>query len=89
MIRQLYDYARRLFTLNQQTEKNAADLKELQQEVRELSAALQRLAYEVQRNHDNEQHEREKLILQLENALLRFERLLPPAGSEGDRQKPI
>ena len=41
---------------------------------------------EVQRNKETEQHEREKLVLRLENALLRFERLLPPAKAQKRRK---
>ena len=39
--------------------------------------AVQRLAYELDRQRENETHEREKLALQLENILLRAERGLP------------
>jgi hypothetical protein len=82
MLRQLYDYARRLLLLKEQTEKNTADIKEIRQELKDLTAAVQRLAYEVQRTRENEAHEREKMVLRLENTLLRFGRGLPP-GSEG------
>lgn len=33
------------------------------------------------RDRENATHEREKLLLRLENALLRFERRLPPGSS--------
>src|SRR5438093_11237960 len=89
MLLQLYEYARQLFNLKQQTEKNAADIKDLQQEMKALAAAIQRLAYEVQRNRENDQHEREKLLLRLENALLRFERRLPPGTAEDERREPL
>ena len=52
-----------------------------------LAAAIQRLGFEVQRNRENDQHEREKLLLRLENALLRFERRLPPGAPESERQE--
>jgi predicted RNase H-like nuclease (RuvC/YqgF family) len=84
MWRQLYDYARQLLTLKVQTEKNAADIKEMRQELKDLTAVVQRLAFEVQRLRDNEVHEREKMALRLENALLRFERRLPPAPPQDD-----
>jgi len=35
--------------------------------------------FEVQRISEREQHEPEKLMLRLENALLRLERQLPPS----------
>ena len=59
----------------------------MQQEVRDLTAVVQRLAYEVQRNKENGQHEREKLILRLENALIRSERLRSPLEAQEERGK--
>ena len=56
----------------------------MQTQVRELSKRLELLAFEVQRLKENEMHEREKMVLRLENALLRFERRLPPARPEPD-----
>ena len=44
-----------------------------------LKEQVERLAQEAQRDRENATHEREKLHLQLENALLKFERRLPPA----------
>ena len=85
MLRQLYDYAKSLLLIKEQTEKNAADIREVRQELKELTAAVQRLAYEIHRVHENEGHEREKMALRLENALLRFERRLPPGSREADK----
>ncbi|CAN5800038.1 hypothetical protein BH23GEM3_BH23GEM3_02450 [soil metagenome] len=45
--------------------------------VRDLTAAVQLLARELERQRENEAHEREKMLLRLENELLRFERRLP------------
>ena len=84
MWRQFYDYAKQLMGLAEKTEKNIADIKEIRQELKELTAAVQRLAYEVHRNQENEAHEREKMVLRLENALLRFERRLPPSRPSAD-----
>ena len=53
-----------------------------EQELKELTAAVQRLAFEIRRVSDNESHEREKMALRLENTLLRFERSLPSARAE-------
>jgi len=77
-----YDALKQLITLNQTVEKHAADINQIQRELKELTAAVQHLAYEVRRTQENEAHEREKVALRLENALLRFERRLPP-GSTG------
>lgn len=60
--------------------------KEIRQELRDLATVVQRLAYEVQRNADNERHEREKLLLRLE-LLLRTERSLPQAPNLEESEK--
>ncbi len=41
-----------------------------------LSAAVRELAFEVRRMRDDQTHEHDKWALQLENAMLRFERRL-------------
>ena len=64
MWKHLFDLLRNLLTLTRAIEENRAEIKDLRQELRSLAA-------------DNERHEREKLALQLENGLLRFERRLP------------
>jgi len=56
--------------------------------LRDLTAIVQRLAYAVQGNHDNEQHEREKLLLRLE-LLLRSENRLPPANPLSESEKDV
>jgi regulator of replication initiation timing len=66
--------------LAQETRQNRADIKDLQNEVEKLTGAMQRLAYEIQRNKENEAHEREKIYLKLENEVLR--RLLAAKSSE-------
>jgi hypothetical protein len=59
----------------------------LQKQVRDLAAALEPLAYEIHRVGEKDEHERERLILRLENELLKFERRLPPAKSEESKRK--
>ncbi len=77
MLRQLYELAKRLLALTQDNDRNKAQIETLRQEVRNLSATVRELAYEVRRIRENESHEREKMALRLENALLHFERRLP------------
>ncbi|MBI2928954.1 MAG: hypothetical protein HYY24_25095 [Verrucomicrobia bacterium] len=50
----------------------------LQHRVEDLTERVLVLASEIQRISEREQHEREKLLLRVENALLKFERQLPP-----------
>ena len=45
----------------------------------QLTEAVRHLAYDLRYSLNDEKHEREKLMLKLENELLRFERRLPPA----------
>ena len=87
MWRQFYDFAKQILCLNEQTATNTEDIKELRQELKDLSAVVQRLSYEVHRNLENEAHEREKLMLRLENTLLKFERRLPPHGKATEQDE--
>lgn len=86
MLRQFFDYARSLLLLKEQTEKNTADIREIRQELRELTAVVQGLIFEVQRTQENEAHEREKLMLRLENALLRAERQSLPESKDPEKE---
>jgi hypothetical protein len=86
MLRQLFDYARSLLLLKEQTEKNTADIREIRQELRELTTMVQQLIFEVRRTQENEAHEREKLLLRLENALLRVDRRSLPESSHPEKE---
>jgi hypothetical protein len=79
VLKQLFDYVLRLLLLVRQTDENRADIDDLQRRVEVLSEKVVLLANDVRRINEREQHEREKLVLRLENALLKFERQLPPA----------
>ncbi len=93
MWKQLLDLARKIAFLAQDTQKNKADIKDLQNQMEELTETVRQMAHEMQRDRENQAHEREKLLLRLEVALLRSEQrhlggrgeidllLEPPAGS--------
>ena len=85
MWKQILDMARRLFVLAEDTKRNQGEIKELRDEMRRLTAAVERLAYEIHRISERETSEREKLILQLENRLLKFEKPLPPKRTKKGR----
>lgn len=59
--------------------KTKEALTQLRRETHEMADSLEKLSFEVQRLNEREKLEREKLVLQLENTLLRIERRLPPA----------
>lgn len=74
MWKQLLDLAKKVFFLAQDTQKNKADISELQHQMEELTEAVRQMAYDIRRDRENETHEREKLLLRLEIALMRSER---------------
>jgi hypothetical protein len=86
MWKQFYEWAKWLFLFAQEMRKIRADVNEIQRELEQLTATVRDLAYEVRRNKENETHEREKLILKLDNAFLRFERRLI-AGKPSEESK--
>lgn len=53
------------------TRLNTADIRELRKRNEELTLLVERLAFEIQRIRENEAHEREKLLLHLENRSLK------------------
>ena len=80
-----YDAAKQVFTFGKRDSKDQRDIETIRQEdVKQVMASLQRMAYEIQRLRDElhygqreERHEREKAALRLENEMLKFERRLP------------
>ena len=80
----LAKWAQTVLTLSKDLEQNRADIKELRRDFMNLAMSVQRLADEIRLNSQRESSEREKIALQLENEMLKFERRLPPAkSSEG------
>ncbi len=78
MLREFYELASQAGPLScEGYAREKAQFKELQQQGEELTAAVQRLGCEVRPTTETDAHEREKMALRLENALLRFERRLP------------
>lgn len=94
MWKQLYEWARQLVSLSQDTERNRADIKDLREEFDRLTAIVQKLAFEVQRLSEKidyareaEISEREKMALKIENEMLKFERRLSSKLSEESKNK--
>ncbi len=79
MFKQLSELVTSLLFLARDTRENKEALTQLRRETHELADNLEKLSFEIQRLNEREKLEREKLVLQLENALLRIEhRLSPP-----------
>lgn len=84
----VYEIIKDIFLLQRDTGQNKEDIKELRKEVKELrdevqslTLIIQKLGFEIQRVDERERTERDKLVLQLSNEMLKFERRLP-AGKE-------
>ncbi len=91
MIKQIYEYTRDILTITREVQENKSDIKEVRSEIRELRKdnqilrddfsdlllLVQKLSFSINHVSDREQSEREKIALQLENEMLKFERRLP------------
>jgi hypothetical protein len=87
MWKKILEIAARLVTLGRELEQNRNDIKELRRDLLNLTLLVQRLSDEIRLNSNHEAAEREKLALQIDNELLKFERQLPPALDISKRKK--
>ncbi|MBV9852868.1 MAG: hypothetical protein JO250_24680 [Armatimonadetes bacterium] len=78
------DLARKIAFLAQDTQKNKADIKDLQYQMEELTETVRQMAYEMQRDRENQAHERGNLLPRLEVVLLRSEQRRLTAGAHPD-----
>ena len=76
MWKQFFSVMKQLITLTEDTKRNTNDIHELQAQMRDLTIAFEQLRYEIRRVSEKDDHEREKIMLRLENELLRYERHL-------------
>jgi hypothetical protein len=87
VLKQLFDYVHRLLLIAEETKRNRDDLEELRQELQRTNELVLDLSHKFERLAGQEKLEREKFSLQLENALLRFEKLLPPPPGARKRKQ--
>lgn len=80
MWKQVIDLGKKIYSVTQDTQKNAADIKAIQTQLETLTETVRRMAYEQQRDRENAAHERENLFLRLEVALLRSNRQTLSSG---------
>lgn len=78
MWKRIFEMAKQMILLTEATQRNSERIDKLQEQVRDLTMAFERLRYEIQRVNDKDDNEREKMALRLENELLKFERRLIP-----------
>ena len=78
----LLSLAGRFWRIAAETEQNRTQIEAVKIEIQSMWRVMDALTFEIQRLRETDAHEREKLALQLENALLKFERRLPPGKSK-------
>ena len=69
MLEKLIQVIRDVVFVSEQSRRNTEEIKELRKRIEDLTLVVERLAFEIQRTRENEAHEREKLVLRLENPL--------------------
>jgi len=74
VLKQFFELIRGFLILTHDVQENRKEIEDLRREMDKMQDKLHQLALLFQQ----ERAEREKLTLQLENVLLRFERRLPP-----------
>ena len=79
-------YVQRTKALEQNVSAQEAELKKMGAIVQQLIFALQRTNDKVDNISSNEGLEREKLLLKVENQLLKSGRQLPPASDDQEKQ---
>ncbi len=84
----------KIITFVQRNDALAKKVNEQEQEIEQLTDITQRLVFELQRLNDKLDHstqrdalEREKLLLKIENHLLKANRQLPPADDDDQEKK--
>ena len=86
MFKQFIEYVRELLFLARDVREQREEIEKLRTGLEELTVTVRQQAFEIQRISEREQHEREKFMLKVENALLRFERQLA-TGKESRKSK--
>ncbi len=77
MLKKLLELFRGQVFLARDVQQNKEDIANLRKEFDALTDVVTRLQYEIQSLREENRHEREKIMLKLENALLKSERQLP------------
>ncbi len=78
MWEKLTNFLMAVVTLSDELKENREEIKEIRQELRDRTAVVQRLAADAATSKEREATERELLLQRVSNALLLFERRLPP-----------
>ena len=77
MLKRFVEYVLDLLNTARDTRSNKEAIAQLRKEFDELTKAVERISFQLRGLREEERLEREKLVLQIENALLRMEKRLP------------
>jgi regulator of replication initiation timing len=87
MFKNWFEFVQQLFRVTADVADLRSEVTTLQKEVRDLTIALHALKNHVDMRSNDSKHEHDKLILRVENALLKIENRLPSAKSgEGENK---
>ena len=87
MWKQLVTLLQNLLTLAKDLEQTRNDIKEIRQDLTKLTHAVQYLSNEIKLIKQEDMNEREKMAMQLQIEILKFEKRLPPAPSSEMKKK--
>lgn len=91
MWKDIYQFGKDLILLTRETQQNKTDVKrcedkiatlerefdEMRDDFHKLLFLINQLNFDIEKVSDREKHEREMIVLRLENEMLKFERRLP------------
>ncbi len=86
MWKDMFSFIQNVLTLARDQERLREDMKRLERLVLEHSLLLQRISDKLDMNAQKDRDEREKLALQLQIEMLKFEKRLPPAEKKKDKE---
>ncbi len=87
MWRELFGWLKTQFNLTYELKQLQRESEESKRRHDEHAQTMERMLFALQRESDHWRHEHEKLLLRLENEMLKFERRLPPPRSSDDEPK--
>ena len=89
MLKKFIDVSLKFFDLSRTVDRQGKQIADLEKQMRELQREFERFVLAYEKNLEQERTEREKMVLQFENILLRRElelrqrvKELPPAGAD-------
>jgi hypothetical protein len=85
MFSEIWKFTKTLVTLADDLQKYHSEIKDIRQDLRDLTIIVNRLAQEIKHTKETTAGERANMLLQVENQLLKFQNRLPPP--ETDRMR--